>query len=204
MIGYASNTGTKRNLAALRREGWRIMISAKGGLQPKGFKYAIDNGAWNAFTSGTEFDEAAFIKAYALLADGADFVVLPDIVAGGMASLEFSVRWRERLGATPCPMMLAVQDGMTVADVQHLIGPDLGIFVGGTTEWKVATMAQWAGLARARGAKTHAGRVNTARRIKICHAAGVDSFDGSSVSRYAVTLPLLDNARRQGDLLVGL
>lgn len=36
-----------------------------------------------------------------------------------------------------------------------------------------------------------------------CVAAGADSFDGSSASRFATTLPLLDAARRQPDLLAG-
>jgi len=47
----------------------------------------------------------------------------------------------------------------------------------------------------------HVGRVNTARRIRLCAEAGADSFDGTSVSRYAQTLPLLESARQQPSLL---
>ena len=43
-------------------------------------------------------------------------------------------------------------------------------------------------------------RVNSARRISICHEAGVDSIDGTSVSRFAVTIGRLDRAVRQGAL----
>jgi hypothetical protein len=61
-------------------------------------------------------------------------------------------------------------------------------------------MAAWAALARAKGAICHVGRVNTARRIHACEAAGAHSFDGSSASRFAVTLPPLELARQQTDL----
>jgi len=43
----------------------------------------------------------------------------------------------------------------------------------------------------------HVGRVNSARRIRLCAMAGADSFDGSSASRLAVSLRNLDNARNQ-------
>ncbi len=200
MIGYASRTGTRRNLAALRNAGWGLMVSAKGVLRTEGFRYCLDNGAWWAHQNEQPFDEAAFLKAYKLLAVGADFVVLPDIVAGGMRSLAFSLDWRERL-CRICPQLLAVQDGMAAVHIAPLVGPELGIFVGGTTEWKERTMALWGAVARSRRGYFHVGRVNSARRIALCAAAGADSFDGSSVSRYAVTLPKLENARQQLDLL---
>jgi hypothetical protein len=38
------------------------------------------------------------------------------------------------------------------------------------------------------------------RRLMDCQDAGADSFDGSSVTRFASTLPRLDNARRQAPL----
>jgi hypothetical protein len=40
MIAYASRTGTKRNLEAMRQNGWRLLVSAKGVLRTEGFKYA--------------------------------------------------------------------------------------------------------------------------------------------------------------------
>jgi len=42
----------------------------------------------------------------------------------------------------------------------------------------------------------HVGRVNTQQRVRMCLAAGVTSFDGTSASRYQVTLRDLDMARR--------
>jgi len=44
MIGYASNTGTKRNLEALRKAGWRIMLTPDNPTPREALPYAIDNG----------------------------------------------------------------------------------------------------------------------------------------------------------------
>jgi len=203
MIGYASRTGTRRNLRGLAAANWRLLVSAKGVLRTEGFPYALDNGAWWAFSNNQPFDEVAFLKAFELLGAGADFVVLPDIVAGGQASLDFSLTWRERLGAGPL-YLLAVQDGMTVGQIRPLLGDRLGVFVGGSTEWKISTMSAWGALAIERGVWCHVGRVNSARRIRMCHAAGATSFDGSGPSRFATVLPGLDAARQQPDLLAGM
>jgi hypothetical protein len=61
-------------------------------------------------------------------------------------------------------------------------------------------MGRWARLAHSRGSICHVGRVNSARRVRLCMAAGVDSFDGSGVSRFATALPSVDRARRQTDI----
>ncbi len=204
MIAYASRTGTRRNLDALRGAGWRLMVSARGVLRTEGFRYALDNGAWTSFQRREPFHEAAFERALAQLGPGADWIVVPDIVMGGLASLKFSRMWldrlRQRQRLADATFLIAVQNGMRSIDVSGLLGPRVGIFVGGDTRWKLATMAQWARLAHARGAICHVGRVNSARRIRLCAAAGVDSFDGSGVSRFASALPPLDMARRQDDV----
>ena len=197
LIAYASRTGTRRNLQVLRDAGWRLLVSAAGCLRTEGFRYALDNGAWSAHCKGTLLDEGAFAKALDLLGTYADWVVVPDIVAGGHLSLALSTQWLPRvLNQSPCAL-LAVQDGMMVEDIAHFLGPHVGIFVGGSTAWKEATLPQWGALARQIGCWCHVGRVNTVRRIHLCGFAGVTSFDGSSASRYAVNTPRLDHARRQ-------
>lgn len=197
MIAYASRTGTRRNLAALRAAGWHLLVSAAGALRPEGFPYALDNGAWSAHTQGKPFDERAFGVALAKLGANAEWTVLPDVVMGGRASLDLSFRWLRRvLDATPVAL-LAVQNGMTADDVRGLLGPRVGIFVGGDSQWKEQTTPQWSALGRELGCWVHVGRVNTARRIRICTAEGVTSFDGSSASRFAKTVPMMDAARRQ-------
>lgn len=202
MIAYASRTGTRRNLAALRAAGWRLLVSAAGPLRPEGFPYALDNGAWSAHTQGRAFDDRAFNVALSKLGAGAEWVVVPDIVMGGAASLALSLEWLPRtLDAAPVAL-LAVQNGMTTDDVRGFLGPRVGIFVGGDSRWKEDTIPQWAALGREVGCWVHVGRVNTARRIRICTAEGVTSFDGSSASRFAKTVPRMDAARRQTGLFV--
>jgi hypothetical protein len=204
MICYASRTGTGRNLAALRAHDWRLLVSRAGVWRTEGFpRYALDNGAWADFRAGTAFDADAFERLIDRLGARADWVVLPDIVAGGLASLDLSTRWLNRCLAA-CPMaLLAVQDGMTEADVAPVVGRSVGVFLGGSTPWKLATMGQWGAFCRARSLHYHVARVNTARRYRMAHAAAAHSVDGSSVTRYAVTIRRLDLASRQPDLLAG-
>lgn len=198
MIAYASRTGTRRNLRKLRENSWRIMVSARGALRTEGFPYALDNGAWTAFQKKQQFDEGAFWKAVDALGHGSDFIVVPDIVGGGMASLDFSLSYLPKLRGI-APLLLAVQDGMTPSDVASIVNQHVGIFVGGSTEWKEQTMMTWGTIARERRAWLHCGRVNSERRIALCVAAGVNSIDGSSASRFAVTTDRLSRSMRQLD-----
>lgn len=195
MIPYASRTGTRRNLAALRREGFRLLISATGVHRDEGFRYAIDNGAWTAYQQKRPFDGDAFRKLVESHGAGADWIALPDIVGGGMYSLEFSMMWANDL--CDFPLLLPVQDGMDPDDVRELVTPTLGIFVGGTTDWKLATMNLWGELAAEKGAYFHVARVNSRRRIAHAAAAGADSFDGTSATRFSVNAPEIGHAARQ-------
>lgn len=201
MTPYASRTGTKRNLAALRAAGWGLFVSAAGVWRDEGFQeVAGDNGAWTDHQKGLPFDEERFSRFVAWFGDRPRLLILPDIVMGGAASLSLSLKWIPTLQSHPAKLLIAVQNGMEAGDIAPHLSPRVGVAVGGDTPWKVATTPLWAALARDHGAHCHVLRVNTERRIRVCAAAGVDSFDGSSASRYAVTLPPLDLARRQMDL----
>lgn len=196
MIGYASRTGTRENLAALRDAGWRLLLSPLGTWDTHRFPYAVDNGAWSSHTKGIPHDVARFHRLALRYGAGADFVVAPDIVAGGLASLRLTVSWLPRLDF--CPLRLfPVQDGMAPADVAPYLGHDVGIFIGGSAAWKERTADAWGDLAVRLGCYLHVGRVNTARRISICAQAGADSFDGTSATMYRKSLPLLEATRRQ-------
>lgn len=200
MIAYAAYTTNRRSLKAIRQAEWRVLLSPATGLKNYGLRYALDNGAWTAHIAGLPFAEEPFMAAVDSIGAEADFVVAPDIVAGGRASLDLTRKWLPWLLERTMVALIAVQNGMVPGDVMHRLGKRCGIFVGGTTEWKEKTMPMWGALARECGAICHVGRVNTQRRIFLCAAAGATSFDGSSASRFAKTVPPLDHARKQIDL----
>ena len=201
--GYASRTGSRRNLRALGAAGWRLLCEpsqlGRYGKKTPPLPYALDSGAWGCFQRKEVFCEVSYRRLIDWLGRDADWIVLPDIVEGGQASLSFSLKWRSLVSQFSLPL-LAVQDGMRPEELPQ-VGPDLGIFVGGSTSWKLATLMDWGQLAQERGAYLHVGRVNSAKRIVLCQDARADSFDGTSATRFSCTLPRLDNARRQLSLL---
>jgi|SRR5579859_324008 len=201
MIAYASNTGTKRNLAELRKYDWRVLLSPKNPKLPERFRFALDNGAYSCWKSGEPFDTEGFTNLVEQYGGAADFVVIPDIVTKGQESLVFSAKWIGRL--KHCRrLLLAVQDGMTVDEVGKFIRLfGTGIFLGGSTEWKLKTLHAWGCAAHALGCYYHVGRVNTIKRIRLCAEAGTDSFDGTSATMFSCNVRMLDSARRQPSLL---
>jgi len=201
VIPYATTTRTRRNVAALRAAGWRLLLSPDIHTLHDGFQYGLDNGAWGAYQSGRPWDPDAFRALVLRYGPGADWVIAPDVVGNSLASLALTKQWLP-FCLDHCPrVLIALQDGMAPRMVHPLpVTGRIGFFVGGTTAWKKASLPTWGALARQIGVWLHVGRVNTARRIRLCQMAGAHSFDGTSVTRYAVTLDELDEARRQEGL----
>ena len=183
----------------MRRAGWRMLLSPKShDRRSHGFPYAIDNGAWTAYQQKTTFDDGAFRRLVASHGADADWIAVPDIVAGGVESLAFSLSWLPELRRVGARLLIPVQDGMNPEDVRpHVSTGAVGVFVGGSTEWKIETIPVWGAWAQRLGLWCHVGRVNTGRRIAHCLLAGVTSIDGSRASRYSKDIPFLDAARRQ-------
>jgi hypothetical protein len=176
------------------------MVSRAGAWRTEGFsRICIDNGAWADFRAGRAFDEDAYEKFLDWLPVTPDWIVLPDIVAGGARSLALSLRYLNRCAAVAPLCLLAVQDGIEPADVAPLVGPGLGIFLGGSTEWKIERMQAWGQFCAERKLYYHVARVNSTKRMFLAIASGADSIDGSSLSRYAVTAPHLSSASRHQD-----
>ena len=169
--------------------------TVRGELPPRRQPWFYDNGAFKDFKAGRSFDEKPFLRDLDILASldmigahSADrpvwlveppqWIVVPDIVAGGLLSLDFSLSWEPRCRGL-APLYLAVQDGMTPADVERVLPRFQGIFVGGSTEWKMDTGAAWVAWGHARGRPVHIGRVGTARRVRWALTTGCDSIDSS-------------------------
>jgi len=196
----ATGTGTRRNLAAMREAGWGLLLTPdrpelRPGWPP--LPYAVDNGAWGCHQQGIEWTPGRWLSLVREHGRTALWCVLPDVVMGGEASLRRSLFWLGRVYPMAARWLIAVQDGMTAERLAAHVGPKVGVFVGGSTEWKEATLPMWGALCRNKGAWFHVGRMNSRRKLLLCTAAGADSVDGTSVTRYAVTLPKLDLAARQ-------
>jgi len=202
MISYASNTGTRRNLEQFRKYNWRVLLTPLNPGLPEGLRFAVDNGAWSCFQQGLPFDDEGFMSLVEVYGPAADFVVIPDIVEGGMKSLAFSLSWLDRLKGLRL-LLLPLQDGMDTKTIGAVLEqhPSLGLFLGGSTEFKLATMSGWGMVAHAFRRYYHIGRVNTRRRIRMAQHAGADSVDGTSGTLFSVTVPRLDGEIRQASLL---
>lgn len=171
--------------------------TTRGQLPPRRSTWFYDNGAFEDFQAGRPFNylqwsrDMRAIRYWVETGVGRgckqgqpmtapDFVVVPDIVAGGNQSLTFSLCHLAEAKACGAPCYLAVQDGMTEAAVRSVLAHGFdGIFVGGTLDWKLETGAAWCELGRALGLPVHVGRVGTVERVKWAASVGVSSIDSS-------------------------
>lgn len=205
MLAYASRTGTRRNIAALRAAGWRLFVAALGVHRDEGFRFMIESSAFSFFRLRIPWHDGPVDrrgKGYLALLQShgrsplCDGIVAPDIVCGGLDSLRLSLSWLDRLLEYGPTVYLPVQPGMAPSHLCGIVGPRVAVFVGGDSQWKEETCAAWSHFAHDHGALCHVGRVNSLRRLEIVKAACADSFDGSGPSRYEAHLHKMERARR--------
>jgi len=169
-----------------------IMIASTPADRPyakwKEFPCALDNGAFRCFQKGYPFQENIFLgtmeKCFALNIC-LDFIVCPDIVAGGEQSLDFSMEWAtKRLIGAP-NLALAVQDGMTEEMIdQYVLKHFSHIFVGGSVEWKWETAQKWVQFAHKNKKECHIGQVGQQRYLRHALHINADSVDSTSLVRH--------------------
>lgn len=179
---YQGAGAGERNRMRCARDGVGIMLCSQWRDVSKFPYYAVDNGAFSAWKNGVRWDEQPFkhvLKRALEAATPPDFVVAPDRVAGGRESLEYSFRWLVDLPAG-LRYYVAVQDGMTVHDVERHLPSFAGIFVGGTMSWKLRTSESWVALAHSWGKLCHIGRVGPMSRILWASRIGADSIDSTT------------------------
>lgn len=154
------------------------------------FPYALDNGAFSCWDEKTNtFDRAKWDRnedkwrQLIFWATAAKirprWAIVPDVP--GNAGETFA-RWdlfsAEVIDAGLTPA-LAVQDGMTPADVLSLKQKPSVICVGGTKEWKWKTIAGWA-MAFPR---VHLLKCNSPEKLYYLESIGVESCDGTGWNR---------------------
>lgn len=175
-----------RRLPRLERLGWGRCYVERPIVPFADEPWIFDNGAFRWFKAGLAFQVETFQDRLAkAVASGARplFAVIPDIVTAGTTSLAFSEEWLDsgELEST-WDWYLAVQDGMTVADVEPFLARDdvAGLFVGGSKEFKV-TASEWAALAHRYGKRCHYGRSSGLTGLRAAMAADCDSCDSAAI-----------------------
>lgn len=178
-------------LGQTRAAGWIRTLESYGfgemcvreEFPPRRTPWAFDNGAFKDFSAGQPFNtkkyESALDNLWLHGKTNPDFIVAPDIVAGGLESLRFSESWVPKLSAHKVPLYLVVQDGMTEADVCVAVSAFQGLFVGGSPEWKLKTARDWIDFAHGIGRPCHIGRMGTEKKVRAALRWGADSIDSS-------------------------
>lgn len=178
---YIGQTRSRKLIARLNSWGFGEM-TVREEFPPKRTPFAFDNGAYKDWTAGRAFAGGVFGEKVEQIRDSGirpDFLVVPDIVAGGSSSLAFSEKWVPSLIGV-APLYLAVQDGMVEGEAAKACElPYAGIFVGGTLRWKIHTGARWVRFAHERQMPCHIGRVGTYNRTRWARRIGADSIDSA-------------------------
>jgi hypothetical protein len=147
------------------------------------FPYALDNGAFAAWDQRENIwrEDAWDVEAWRKMIRWAQaqaqqprWAIVPDWIGSGERTIE---RWYQFEDEVPFAKALAVQDGMNVAQARD-INPDV-ICVGGTTEWKWATVEMWAKSFP----RVHVLRVNSPQKLAYLDQLGVESCDGTGWNR---------------------
>jgi hypothetical protein len=179
VMGYVGQCRGAKMIAHCNAKGLGEMTQPQE-FPPRRYPWALDNGAFALWKSGKPFDGERFARVCEqarALDVPPDFVVVPDVVAGGLESLALSLRWADCIEHYGFRLALVVQDGMTPEDVAPFIERFAVVFVGGSLDWKLDTMKLWADFAHEHGCECHVGRLGTANRIRSAKRAGVDSVD---------------------------
>lgn len=183
------HTRSSTILDILQKEGWGRMWAEKRPFHPyPGEQWGLDNGAFAAWQNDEPWEEKQFIDRALQAQDmeGCIMAVLPDKVAEGEASLDFSLDWLNGWDKheASLPWYLAVQDGMDQQPVWGRVCEALkddritGLFLGGTNRFK-ATAGQWITTATACGVKFHYGRAGTPPKVQHAMRINADSLDSA-------------------------
>ncbi len=166
----------------------------------KKMSWFFDNGAFSDWKTNKRFDFHKFtVRLLHIEANSRfkgykrpDFVVIPDKVAKGEHSLEYSNLWLPYLNHNfpYFDYYLAVQDDMETWMVEKYIRRRYydGLFVGGTKKWKYENSEKWVKLAHKYGLKCHIGGIGTRKSILWAKSIGADSVDSGVAMIHPVHL----------------
>lgn len=149
-----------------------------GSILATGLSWAVDNGAFRGFDSGSFRRLLARVAGRSRLL----WIVCPDKVADARETLRLFDQWQPEV-ARAGPVAFVGQDGQEDLDVSW--DRFACLFIGGSTEWKLSNAAHdLATEAKRHGKWVHLGRVNSRRRLRYAWSMRADSTDGSSASMF--------------------
>jgi hypothetical protein len=137
--------------------------------------YALDNGAFPAFTSGKRWEEKPWLQMLEWSKTSGQkplWVLVPDVVGNKKETLVQWKRHSAKAKTLNSPLAFAAQDGMVPKDVPKNAEV---VFLGGSTEWKRKNIYSWCKYFP----RVHVGRINTYRWLLHCEKAGAESVDGT-------------------------
>ncbi len=156
-------------------------------MTPHHVPYILDNGAYKAYRNDEEWDPDPFLSRLEEIGEkmprDPDFVVLPDVLEDGDASIKRSRKWSDKISSFGYRYYLPVQDGMPVEQtVREAVDMGAsGIFIGGTRKFKLEYADQFIMTAHDYGLLAHIGRPGT--NLSWVRDLGADSIDTTSIVR---------------------
>ena len=177
---YVGSTGKLEFVERLREKDiGRVMIPDSTFVPYPEEKWVLDNGAYSLWLKSKPFDDERYLNYVErrMNQPAPQFAVVPDIVADGLRSLEFSINWLNRI-PREWKWYLALQDGMSYQDVEDCIDLFDGLFVGGTLRFK-GEVKIWVNLGEQHGKPVHFGRCGIHSRLDFASRAGCASADSS-------------------------
>ena len=185
MIAYCGQTREPGLIAELEALGIGE-CTQRGELPARRSRFFHDCRTFSDWRNGLPFDGVRWTRDQWRIRNHGlhpDFVVVPDLIAAGLASLDLSARERPHV-ADGAPAYLVVQEEMTPSIVASWLDeqpdPYHGIFVGGAAlQWKIDTGPSWIALAHDRGMRCHLGRCGPPDRVRWARSVGFDSIDSS-------------------------
>lgn len=185
---YTGQTGGGRLEKIISLEMGIMITSSPCCLPPKEISQtfcALDNGAFSCYKKGYPFMADVSLKT---LSDcykkniPLDFIVCPDIIAGGLDSYSLSQSWAANELKTAPKLALVVQDGMK-PELLGSVKRWSHIFVGGTKEWKWKITRMWVEFAHENGKECHIGQCGRLEYLLNAYEMGADSVDSTSFTR---------------------
>lgn len=181
---YWGNVGANEVIEYMRKHNFRILYTSPDFRTPKINNYALDNGAYSDWKHNKDFKGEEFLNFLSKYKNRditkPDWVAVPDRVAEGNRSLDFSLKWKEKIPDYFDRLLLVVQDGMSFENVEKHIDEFFGLFVGGTKRWKIDTSEDWIKLAHEYDKICHIGRISKYSEVMWAKRIGADSIDSTT------------------------